>query len=68
MLEFEQMTFEPKKRNGADVKSALDVLRLCERTLPLLLDSALDQREREILALSARKLYLYLKAIFEKGA
>lgn len=68
MLEFEQMTFEPKKRNGADVKSALDVLRLCERTLPLLLDSALDQREREILALSARKLYLYLKTIFGKGA
>lgn len=68
MLEFEQMTFEPKKRNSADVKSALDVLRLCERTLPLLLDLALDRREREILALSARKLYLYLKTIFEKGA
>jgi len=44
------------------------VLRLCERTLPLLLDLALDRREREILALSARKLYLYLKTIFEKGA
>jgi len=64
----EQMTLEPAKRFSADVVNAVDTIRLCERTLPLLYHAETGQREKELILFSLRKLYLTLKQMFEKGA
>ncbi|WP_027719504.1 hypothetical protein [Desulfovirgula thermocuniculi] len=74
MAGLELRPFDPREggRKGArrppDVEAALDLLRACERILPLLLDPSVSVREREALLVPARRLYLYLKALFEGGS
>lgn len=64
-VKYEQLSMELRRPYSADVINAIDIIRLCERTLPLLFHSETSVREKESLYAALEKLYFTLEILLK---